>query len=254
MNDINIGIQLYSVRNEIKEYGVDAVFEKLSNAGCNTVEFAGFYGLSPKEMKEKLEKYGLRPLAAHIGIDAISENLPYIDELGISMIYIPCHPFDKLADKKGYSEFIEKVKNIKPELDKRGIRFGYHNHAKELLGVDILSDLVRDAKGFSLELDIYWAKAAGHEPCVLIEKYGKSITALHIKDMDKRADPADPEKFPNAIIGEGQCNAEKAFEAAYKLGVDTYILEVEYLPSDYFEYIKKSIANINAYYEKEIKK
>ena len=72
--------------------------------------------------------------------------------------------------------------------------------------------------------------------------------------MDRRAEPSNPEKFPNAIIGEGQCNTEKAFAAAYKLGVDTYILEVEYFPSDYAEYIEKSIANINSYYEKEIKK
>lgn len=250
MENINIGIQLYSVRDEIKKYGIDAVFEALSAAGCNTVEFAGFYGLTPCEMKEKLEKYSLRPLAAHIKVDDIEENLPYVDGLGISMIYIPSYPFDELTDKAGYARFLEKVKKIKLLLDKRGVRFGYHNHARELQGVDLLSKMTEDIEDFSLELDIYWAKAAGHEPRELIERLKKKLTALHIKDMDKNADESEPTKLPNAVIGEGKCDAENAFLTAYKNGIDTYILEVEYYPCDYVEYIKKSVTRINEFYKK----
>ena len=248
MKDINIGIQLYSVRDEIKEYGVDAVFSALQECGCNTVEFAGFYGLTPSEMKEKLEKYSLRPLAAHISIDKIEENLPYIDELGISKVYIPGYSIDKLLDEAGYKEFVEKANAVKLLLDARNVAFGYHNHAKEFEGGrELVYNMTRDIPGFSAELDIYWAKAAGREPTEVIESYGKRITALHIKDMDKRAEPSDPEKFPNAIIGEGQCNAHEAFDAALSIGVDTFILEVEFYPCDYKEYIKKSVENINKY-------
>ena len=247
MNNVNIGIQLYSVYHEIEKYGIDEVFRALSEAGCNTVEFAGFYGLSPKEMREKLEKYSLRPLAAHIRMDAIEDSLAYIDELGISMVYLPSYRYEDLIDAAGFSEFINKVRKVMPMLEKRGVRFGYHNHAKELLGADLLSAMANAAPGFSLELDIYWAKAAGHEPCELIRKLGKKLTALHIKDMDKRADPKAPTEFPNAIIGEGVCNTKDSFIAARKLGVDTFILEVEGYPCEYTEYIKKSIENINSY-------
>ena len=248
MKDINIGIQLYSVYHEIEKYGIDEVFRALSEAGCNTVEFAGFYGLSPKEMKEKLEKYSLRPLAAHIRVDDIEKNLPYIDELGIQKVYIPGYSIDLLLDKDGFAEFVEKVKRVKALLDARGVAFGYHNHAKEFIdGRNIVYDMTDAVPGFSSELDIYWAKAAGREPVEVIESYGDKITALHIKDMDKRAEPSDPEKFPNAIIGEGQCNAEAAFRAACEIGVDTFILEVEFYPCDYKEYIKKSVDKINEY-------
>ncbi len=247
MKDINIGIQLYSVRDEIKEYGLDTVLEALRDAGCNTVEFAGFYGLTPDEMKTKLEKYGLRPLAAHIRLDDIIDNLPYIDALGISMIYIPGHPIEKMTGKN-YKSFIEEVKKVKTELDAHGVRFGYHNHAKEFEGgMDLLDDMTRDIDGFSAELDIYWAVAAGHKPTELIEKYGKRLTALHIKDMDSRADYRNPGEYPNAVIGEGQCDAEAAFRKAYESGVNTYILEVECYPCDYKDYIRKSVENINKY-------
>lgn len=248
MNNINIGIQLYSVRDEIKEFGFDTVFEALRDCGCNTVEFAGFYGLTPDEMKQKLAKYSLRPLAAHIRLDDIEENLPYIDTLGISKVYIPGYSIDLLNDKAGFAEFVEKAKRVKAILDGRGVAFGYHNHASEFeSGRDLVYKMTEDVDGFSAELDIYWAKAAGREPTEVIASYGKKITALHIKDMDNRAEPSDPEKFPNAIIGEGQCDTEAAFRAARNVGVDTFILEVEFYPCDYKEYIRKSIENIKKY-------
>ncbi len=246
MKELNLGIQLYSVREEIEKYGLDEVLGALSEAGCDTVEFAGFYSLTPKEMKEKLEKYNLKPLSAHIALDGIVENLPFIDELKIEAVYIPWYDKAKLENAESYEEFKKKVSEVKPELDRRGVKLGYHNHAHELTDCDLLDRISTDT-GISLELDIYWATAAAKVPTELIKKYGKRLTALHIKDMHKAAVPSDPTKYPNAIIGEGQCEAEKAFNAAVAEGVDTFILEVEYYPCDYKEYIKKSIDNIKKF-------
>ena len=82
------GIQLYSVKDEIKEYGLDAVLAEIKKAGYDCVEFAGFYGLTPDEMAEKLEKYGLKGVSAHMPASAVAENLPYIDRLGIERVYV----------------------------------------------------------------------------------------------------------------------------------------------------------------------
>ena len=137
---------------------------------------------------------------------------------------------------------------------------------------NFLGDSITQCIGASSYEKCFVALFAAAHPDAIVNNYGLGGTriapqivpssipqhdrdfASRVKDMDERADPSDPEKFPNAIIGEGQCNTERAFAAAYKLGIDTYILEVEYFPSDYAEYIKKSIENINAYYEKETKK
>ena len=53
MSNVNVGIQLYSVKDEITKYGIDEVFAALRDAGCGSVEFAGFYGIPPMEMKAK---------------------------------------------------------------------------------------------------------------------------------------------------------------------------------------------------------
>ena len=250
MKDIKIGIQLYSVRDEIKEYGVDTVFAALKDAGLNTVEFAGFYDLTPAEMKEKCEKYGLTPLASHTSIGTFNDQLPYIDELGIKKVYIPSYYIDKLNDPDGYREFCELASKCGATLKSRGVSYGYHNHNRELLGEDLLIKMAKDIPDFTIELDIYWAKAAGKDPVELIKSYGKALSALHIKDMDPKADPTSPRELPNAIIGEGQCDAEACFRAAYEGGVDTFILEVEYYPCDYKEYIKKSVDNIKGFLER----
>ena len=56
MKKVNIGIQLFSVREEIKEYGLDAVLSALKEAGCTAVEFAGFYDLPPMEFADILRQ------------------------------------------------------------------------------------------------------------------------------------------------------------------------------------------------------
>ena len=113
--------------------------------------------------------------------------------------------------------------------------------------VKYLASLISDIDGFKSELDIFWAKGGGHEPCELIQKYGKKLNALHLKDMDVRANPLRPTEYPNAIIGEGQCGCKEAYDEAKKLGVTTFILEVEDYPCPYDEYLKKSCANIKAF-------
>ncbi len=247
---ITIGLQLYSVRAEIEKSGLDSVLKAISRAGCRAVEFAGFYGLTPAEMKKKLDEYSLIPHSAHIGADQIIENLPYIDELGIKEVYIPWYDCALLRTEDGYSEFKSKVSNIKSELDKRGVIFGYHNHKNEFdEGLDLLDIMSSEIKNFKIELDIFWALAANMDSVELIKKYGKRLHALHLKEMNKHCKIDEPCALPHAIVGEGQCRTEECIREAQKSGVRTFIIEVEGFPCDYEEYLEKSIININKYLE-----
>ena len=244
---MNIGIQLYSVREEIANEGLETVLAKIKNAGYDCVEFAGFYGKTPAEVKELLAKYDLKPLSAHIGANDIETNLPYIDELGIKYVFVPWNSYEGLCGQN-YVDFCNAVHKAKKLLDSRGVVFGYHNHAQEYNnGEDKVYDLITDIDGFTAELDIFWAVAGGHKPTSLMEKYGDALVALHIKDMDKRANPTNPREFPNAIVGEGQCGAREAMEKALCMGVETFILEVEGYPCDYEEYLIKSCQNIKKF-------
>lgn len=241
------GVQLYSVREQINEKGLDEILGMIKRAGYDCVEFAGFYGLTPEEVKSLLEKHGLCGVSAHIGADQIESQLPYIDALGIKNVYIPWNNYDGLSGKK-YDEFVAKLKAVKPLLDARGVNFGYHNHADEYRnGSDKVADLMRDVDGLTSELDIYWATAAGLDPVAVMEKYGKRLSALHIKDMDPDAPLSSPTSKPNAVIGEGKSHAKDAYYKAKEMGLDLVVLEVEYYPCDVEEYLTRSRKNMAAW-------
>ena len=158
------GIQLYSVRDEIKEHGLDTVLGEIKKAGYDCVEFAGFYGLTPDEMAEKLEKHGLKGISAHMSASAVKESLEYIDRLGIERVYVAGISNDALFGD-AHAAAVEEIREAKALLDERGVIFGYHNHAHEYVdGKDGVYRLIREVDGYTAQLDVFWAAAAGRDP------------------------------------------------------------------------------------------
>ena len=244
---MKIGVQLYSVREQIKENGLDEVLAMIKRAGYNCVEFAGFYDLSVEEVKDLLKKHGLEGVSAHTAPENVAGQLPYFEGLGIKNVYVPWNGYKSLFGEK-YNELVAKIKAAKTLLDEHGINYGYHNHADEYRdGADKVFDLMRDVDGLTSELDIYWATAAGLDPVKVMEKYGKLLTALHIKDMDPDAPLNNPLAKPNAVVGEGKSHAKEAFRKAKEMGLEMAILEVEYYPCDVEEYLTRSRKNMAAW-------
>ena len=90
-----IGLQLYSVREEIsKNPNFDQILQKIAALGYTGVEAAGykagkFYNLSPQEFKAKVEKTGMKVLSSHatktlspqeLASGDFSESLKWWDE------------------------------------------------------------------------------------------------------------------------------------------------------------------------------
>ncbi len=239
---MKIGVQLYSLRNQIKEMGVEEVFKMVAEAGFDCVEFAGFYGLTPQEMKNLLDKYNLEGISAHIGIDAIMEQLDYIDTIGIKSVYIPWVSKEDLQNKM--DEIVEKINKIKPELDKRGVVFGYHNHAHEYEGGnDLIRELLDKTVDFHSEIDTYWVKRAGLEPVEMMKKYSDRLSCLHIKELNS------DDLLINPVVGEGCVGFDKVFKLGNQMGINLAILEVEGFPCEPAEYLKRSYENMKKFSE-----
>ena len=236
---MKLGVQLYSLRNQIKELGVEEVLKMVAKAGYSCVEFAGFYGLTPKEMKALLDKYHLEGISAHIRIDEIIPQLDYIDEIGIKSVYIPWMSGDDL--KNNMDALIEKIKTVKKELDKRGVVFGYHNHDQEYKnGEDLVKQLLDKTEGFYSEIDTYWVKMAGLDPVEKMKEYGDRLKCLHIKELKTVGVKTDP----NPVVGEGCVGFKEIFDLGNKMGIQLAILEVEGFPCEPAEYLKRSYENM----------
>lgn len=236
---MKLGVQLYSLRNQIKEHGVEEVLKMVAKAGYSCVEFAGFYGLTPKEMKALLDKYHLEGISAHINIDEIIPQLDYIDEIGIKSVYIPWMSGDDL--KNNMDALVEQIKTVKKELDKRGVVFGYHNHDQEYKnGEDLVKQLLDKTEGFYSEIDTYWVKMAGLDPVENMKEYGDRLKCLHIKELKTVGVKTDP----NPVVGEGCVGFKEIFDLGNKMGIQLAILEVEGFPCEPAEYLKRSYENM----------
>ena len=236
---MKLGVQLYSLRNQIKELGVEEVLKMVAKAGYSCVEFAGFYGLTPKEMKALLDKYHLEGISAHIKIDEIIPQLDYIDEIGIKSVYIPWMSGDDL--KNNMDALIEKIKTVKKELDKRGVVFGYHNHDQEYKnGEDLVKQLLDKTEGFYSEIDTYWVKMAGLDPVEKMKEYGDRLKCLHIKELKTVGVKTDP----NPVVGEGCVGFKEIFDLGRKMRIQRAILEVEGFRCEPAEYLKRSYENM----------
>ena len=236
---MKLGVQLYSLRNQIKELGVEEVLKMVAKAGYSCVEFAGFYGLTPKEMKALLDKYHLEGISAHIKIDEIIPQLDYIDEIGIKSVYIPWMSGDDL--KNNMDALVEQIKTVKKELDKRGVVFGYHNHDQEYRnGEDLVKQLLDKTQGFYSEIDTYWVKMAGLDPVEKMKEYGDRLKCLHIKELKTVGVKTDP----NPVVGEGCVGFKEIFDLGNKMGIQLAILEVEGFPCEPAEYLKRSYENM----------
>ena len=81
-----------------------------------------------------------------------------------------------------------------------------------------------------IEMDVYWIVHPGQDPVKFLEKYGKRIDLMHVKDM-KRGTPGgftgQSDVTNNVVLGQGIIDWPRVFRAAKKAGVKWYFIEDE---------------------------
>lgn len=237
---MKFAVQLYSLRELAAREGAEAVLRTVAQAGYDGVEFAGFYDKTPDEMDELLKKYKLEPVSAHIGADSILPQMPYIDKLKIGNIFIPWVAKETFDDPEKFSAICLELSNLKEVLDKRGILFGYHNHAHEFEdGKDRLERLLTALPWMKSELDVFWATVAGLNPVEYMKKLGDRLAFVHIKEAAKAA-----LEEPQPIVGEGVVDMQGVFDEMKRGGVEWAVLEVEKYPCGEAEYLRRSLENM----------
>jgi sugar phosphate isomerase/epimerase len=90
---------------------------------------------------------------------------------------------------------LDGIHMLAPQLNAIGqrcreadIQFGYHNHDFEFTSVEgrtLLDHLlaITDPQLVKMEVDVYWAAYAGHDPLALLNRLGERVALIHFKDM-----------------------------------------------------------------------
>ncbi len=244
-----LGLQLYSVRDILpKDY--EGTLHQVAALVYREVEAAGFFGHSPAEVKQAMDRVGLHCVSAHY---PLTQLLPKVDEtiqfgkdLGLS--YIVCSsPMLKDpsrvrdAGSRAARESMtlddwhwnaDQFNRIGEKVNAAGMRFAYHNHTPEFRsenGVVFYDELLRstDPTKVSMELDCGWAVVAGQKPADLLSRYPTRFSMLHVKDfkMSPTTTPSDPP--PSTEMGRGTIDYHPIFEAAKKAHIEHAFVEQE---------------------------
>jgi len=71
---IPIALQAYSLRDDAKA-DFPGTLRRIKEIGYEAVEFAGYFGMSSRELRSLLDDLGLRAVSSHVGYQELSENL-----------------------------------------------------------------------------------------------------------------------------------------------------------------------------------
>ncbi len=244
-----IGLQLYSLREDIKESGIQKVLEIVAAMGYVNLETAGYndgmiYGVAPAEFKKMVDGLGMKVTSAHLSRNLSGnrdEDMAWWNKAtdahaaaNMKYMVMPMSPLSgegaTLDNVKKYGEYFNAVGLITAGA---GIAFGYHNHAFEfenkIDGVPVYDLLVENTSPDHVffENDVYWTQKGGYNPVDYLKKYPKRIKVLHIKDE-------------KAIGASGTMDFKTIFDQAYANGVKDWYVEVERYDGTPQEDVKKS--------------
>ena len=212
-----IALQLFSINNISKEKGLRETLRVTAELGYNSVEFAGYFGLTIDEIKEELKKYNLSVAGAHIGISEFENNyedtVKGLKELGA---YSACVPHAKFDTAEEWANFGKRLNTIGEKLRKDGILFGFHNHViefEELNGKKVIDIIFEncDPENVFFEFDTRHCAIAGVNPVSYAMKYSGRIPVLHARDTNMEKDTATGSGVVDFKSVDREANGIKAF-------------------------------------------
>ena len=250
--DITLGIQLYSVRDDMKKDPLGTL-KQLAAMGYKNVEHANyverkFYGYSAAEFKKILNDLGLQMPSGHTVMsdkhwdkstnDFTDEWKQTVEDAAMVGQKYVISPWLDESLRKDYDNLVSflDVFNKSGELCKKsGMKFGYHNHDFEFkytLNNKKLYDIILEHTDPALvaqQMDIGNMYGAGGRALELLKKYPGRFESMHVKDeikTDKKGEMDEP--YESTILGKGILPVKEIVNLARKSGGTTeFIIEQE---------------------------
>jgi sugar phosphate isomerase/epimerase len=246
-----LGLQLYSLRNELKK-DVAGTLKMVRSWGFEEVELADFPPPKAEDRAEALKTAGLRAVGAFYDYERYRDDFAGIarDARTLGLEYVICGwiPHEKSLTRADVDRAIPDFNKWGAAALKEGLRFAYHIHGYEFArdgGGTLLDTLLArtDPQHVDYEMDVFWVTRGGGDPVALLDKHGKRFRILHLKDMRRGTETgvltgsAPPET--NVVLGTGIIDWPAVLKSAGKAGVKWYFIEDENLRA--IEQIPQSI-------------
>jgi len=245
-----LGIQLYSVRDDMKKDPL-ASLKQIAAIGYKNVEHAGysnkdrkFYGYAPTDFKKVLSDLGLKMPSGHTVLgkqhwdetkkdftDAWKYTIEDAATAGQQYVVSPWLDESLYQAEDSLLRFMDVFNKCGELCKKSGMKFGYHNHhfefSKQVNG-KVLYDLIlgnTDPKLVTQQLDTGNLFNGGAKAIDVIKKYPNRFELMHVKDEIKAA--SGEEKFESTVLGKGIAQVKEVIDLGKAGGVKHMIVEQE---------------------------
>ena len=238
----NIGVELYTVRNTITKDPA-GVLNAIEQIGYNEAElvYATVDAIWPS-----LEKTKLKPVSAHIDSSLFSDDSKLeatfedVKKHSIQYVVYPYLPPPQRGGLAAIRKLADTLNNTGEKAKKLGLHLCYHNHAFEfepMEGTTGFEELLKQTHKdlVSLELDVFWASAAGHDPVTVLKQHGKRIALVHLKDKSADLPVHYNETVPKDAfkeVGKGSLDFAAILRTAWARGIRHYFVEQDQTPRD----------------------
>ncbi len=230
---IPVGLELYSVRNALKDDPMGTV-RAVAGIGYQCVEFYAPYfewtESQTEDMRKLLDDLGIHCYSTHndssyLGAEKISRARDLNHILGCK--YVVMASSHEKSGPDGWKAVADSLNFAAEKLEPSGLKAGYHNHQTEFTpidGVRPMEILAKNTKpSIMLQLDVGTCIEAGSDPVAWIRANPGRIRSLHLKEWSP-----EPGKGYTVLFGEGVAKWNAIFEAAESVGgVEYYLIEQE---------------------------
>lgn len=234
-----VGVQLYSLRHQMKE-DVPGTLEKISSWGITNLEEGngGTHSRSMEEYQRLLAKNDLSMVSVSGSYEdfrdtpesIVAKAKAYGAKYAVCF-WIPHN--DTIFTINETERAIEVFNTAGKKLQAEGITLAYHPHGYEFRAYEdglLMDYMIEKADHFVFEMDVYWFAHAGENPLEWLRKYPEKFKLMHLKDCRKgvqgnKNGRSDVET--NVVLGAGQIDIAGILKEVQKMDVDYLFIEDE---------------------------
>ena len=241
-----VGLQLYTVRT-VLERDFEGTLARVAEIGYKEVEFAGYFGHAPADVKAMLDRHGLTAPAVHTGAtepDAWKAALDAANVIGHQYIVVPWVPEERRMTLDGWKQVARDFNRLAEAAHAAGVQFAYHNHDFEFprmegqVPYDVLLQNT-DPNLVKLEIDLYWITKAGQDPLAYFARWPGRIPLVHVKDS------VGAPEHKMVDVGQGSIDWKRIFDKKDQAGIKHFFVEHDQPPQP-FEDIAASYRYLKA--------
>jgi len=230
---IPVGLELYSVREELKK-DPEGTVRAVAQMGYQGVEFYAPYfewhESQTKQIRKLLDDLGMRCFSTHNDSSYLSpEKIGRVRDMNLILgsKYVVMASSEPKPGLDGWKAIADSLNTAADQLEPFGLKAGYHNHRREFIPVENqrpMEILAKNTKpSIMLQLDVGTCLEAGSDPVVWMRANPGRIRSLHLKDWS----PEKPKGY-RVLFGEGGAEWKSIFEAAESAGgAEYYLIEQE---------------------------